>query len=239
MARRSGAAVGFGVALLMIAAIGWVLYRNTADVIAAAGAVAHTHEGLAELTALLSEIAAAEMIPHAYVIASAGRPLEPFSMAVEAIDHRLEHLRQLTADNANQQQRISLLKGLIDEKIAQLQHMIDVQWEEGFPPEVQLALTNLGKTLMDRIRWVIETMKGEERAILLRRSEVLQSRTRLTYATITFSIGLPLVLLALMGYLLMREAAERTRVETELRKAKEGPMACTGDSSHDRLFPQS
>jgi CHASE3 domain sensor protein len=194
------------------------LYRNTADAIAAAGAVARTHEGLAELATLLSEIAAAEMIPHAYVIASEQLLLEPLSRAVEAIDHRLERLRQLTAENANQQQRISLLKALIDGKIAQLQHLIDLQRGEGFPPEVQLALTTDGKTLMDRIRWVIETMKGEEQALLMRRSEVLQSRTRLTYAIMALSFGLWAVLLALMGYLLIRQAAERTRGENALRK---------------------
>jgi CHASE3 domain sensor protein len=227
MTWRRGVAVGFGVALLLVAAIGWVLSRNTAAAIEAARAVAHTHEGLAELAALLAEIAVAEMVPHTSAIVSEGPPLELFSMAVETIDQRLERLRQLTADNPNQQQRISLLKGLIDEKIAQLQHLIDVHRGEGFQPEAQLALISLGKTLMDRIRWVIETMKGEERALLLRRSEVLQSRIRLTYASIALGIGLCLVLLALMGYLLMREAAERTRVENELRKAKEGPKEVT------------
>lgn len=239
LAWRRGAAVGFGMALLVLVAIGWVLYRNTADAIAAAGAVAHTHEGLAELTALLSEVAAAEMIPQAYVIANEQLPPEPLSRAEGAIDHRLERLRKLTADNANQQQRISLLKGLIDEKIAQLQHLIDLQRGEGFPPEAQLALTTLGKTLMDRIRWVIETMKGEEQALLLRRSAMLRWRTRLTYATIALSLGLWVGLLALMGYLLMRQAAERTRVENALRQVKEGPMAHTGGASGDRLFPPS
>jgi CHASE3 domain sensor protein len=227
MTRRRGVAVGFGVALLLVAGIGWVLSRNTAAVVEAARAVAHTHEGLAELAALLSEIAAAETVPYTAAIVSEGRLLELFSVAVETIDQGLERIRQLTADNPNQQQRISLLKGLIDEKIAQLQHLIDVHRGEGFQPEAQLALTNLGKTLMERIRWVIETMKGEERAMLLRRSEVLQSRIRLTYASIALGIGLCLVLLASMGYLFMREAAERTRVENELRMAKEGPEEVT------------
>ncbi len=239
MAWRRGTAVGVGMALLVMVAIGWFLYHNTADAIAAAGAVAHTHEGLAALTALLSEVAAAEMISHTYVIASENLPLEPLSRGVEAIDQGLERLRQLTADNANQQQRISLLKGVIDEKIAQLQHLIDIQRGEGFSPEAHLALTSLGKTLMDRIRWVIETMKGEEQALLLRQNEMLRSRTRLTYATIALSLGMWVVLLALMGYLLMRQAAERARVESALRHVKEKPMGHTGDALRDRLFPPS
>ena len=39
MAWRRGAAVGVGMALLAMVAIGWVLYRNTADAIAATRAM--------------------------------------------------------------------------------------------------------------------------------------------------------------------------------------------------------
>jgi hypothetical protein len=92
---------------------------------------------------------------------------------------------------------------------------------------------------MDRIRWVIETMKGEEQGLLVRRSEMLRSRTRLTQATIALSLGLWVALLALMGYLLMRQAAEHTRLENALRQVKGGPVAHTGGASGDRLFPPS
>jgi CHASE3 domain sensor protein len=225
MTWRRATAVGFGVALLVVAASGWILSRNIATVIEAARAVAQSHEAQAELTALLSEIAGAAMASHAFLIAGGEPHLEPFSLALEAIDARLERLRQLTAKNPNQLQRISLLRGLIDEKIAQLHHLIDVHRGEGFQPEAQLALTNHGKTLLARIRWVIETMKGEEQGLLARRNELLQSRTRLSYATITVGMGLCVMLLALMGYLFMREITARARVEDELRQTKEGSMA--------------
>ena len=122
MTRQKTARVGFSAALLIIAAIGWVAYRNTAVSIETARQVAHTYELLAELQAVLSDVAALETARYAYVIANEERHLAPFSTATAAIDQGLERLRRLTSDNPNQQQRISILKGLIDEKIAQLRH---------------------------------------------------------------------------------------------------------------------
>jgi CHASE3 domain sensor protein len=225
MTRQLAVKVGCGAALLMVGAIGWVSYGNTAASIESARRVAHTHEVLAVLESVLSDIIAAETEGRSYVMVSEKHHSEPLSTAVAAIDQTLERLRQLTSDNPNQQQRISLLKALIDEKIVQLRHSIDLQREEGFQPEAQTALSDLDQTLMNRIRWMIETMKGEERGLLLRREEVLKSRARMTYGTILLGTGVCFMLLLLVAYLLMREMAERTRLEHELRKAKEAAEA--------------
>jgi CHASE3 domain sensor protein len=225
MTRRLAVGVGYGAALLMVGAIGWVSYRNTATSMESARWVAHTHEVLAVLEAILSDIVAAETEGRAYVMVSEKHHSEPLSTAVAAIDQTLERLRQLTSDNPNQQQRISLLKALIDEKIVQLRHSIDLQREEGFQPEAQTALSDLDQTLMNRIRWMIETMKGEERGLLLRRDELLKSQARMTYGTILLGTGVCFMLLSLVAYLFLREMAERARLEHELRKAKEGAEA--------------
>jgi CHASE3 domain sensor protein len=239
MTRQKTARVGFSAALLIIAAIGWVAYRNTAVSIETARQVAHTYELLAELQAILSDVAALETARYAYVLANEERHLAPFSIATATIDQGLERLRRLTSDNPNQQQRISILKGLIDEKMAQLRHSIDVQRAEGFQPEAQMALADSSKALMDRIRWVIETMKGEERALLLRRDELLKSGARITYAAILLGVGLCVAVLSLVAYLFTREIAAHTRLEDESRKSEEGPMALTNSSSDDRSFPQA
>jgi methyl-accepting chemotaxis protein len=208
MAWRSGLTVGFVAVLLIVATIVWVSYRNFAALIETAHQMAHTYEVLAELQAILSDIAGLETIRYAYVIANEERYLEPFATASVAIDQRLERLRELTADNPNQQQRISLLKGLLDEKIAQTQHSIDVQRVEGFQPEAQTAVIDAGQALMDRIRWVIETMKGEERALLLRQDESLTSRAGITYAAFLLGIGVGVVFLSLLVYLFRRQIAD-------------------------------
>jgi CHASE3 domain sensor protein len=230
MTRCRTAAVGCGAALLMVAAIGWVSYRSTAASIEMARWVGRTHEVMAELEALLLAITGAATASLSYVVAGEEGQLGPFSSAVIEIDHTLERLRHLTSNNPNQQQRISLLKPLIDQKIAQLQHSIDLQRAEGFQPDVQGALTDQGRELMDRIRWMIETMRAEERALLASRDELSKSHARITSVTVPLGVGLSVVLLSLLAYLYMREVAERRRVEDELRKAKETAEVAHGPS---------
>jgi CHASE3 domain sensor protein len=221
MIRLMTAVVGWGAALLMITAIGWVSYQSTAASIEAVRGVGRSHEVMAELEAVLLAITDAEAASQGYVIASAERHLEPFASAIVEIDHGLERLRHLTADNPNQQQRISLLKPLIDQKIAQIRHSIDLQRAEGFQPGVQITLTDQGKELKDQVRWIIETMKAEERTLLASRDELSKSHARITSVTIPLGVGLGVGLLFLVVYLYMREVAERMRLEDELRKAKE------------------
>jgi CheY-like chemotaxis protein/CHASE3 domain sensor protein len=221
------AAGGCGAALMIIVSMGWVSYRNTSALIEAARRVAHMHQALTELEAMLSTITEAETSRQGYVIAGEARHLEPYHAAVAEVDGTLERLRHLTADNPNQQQRISTLKSLLDEKVAQWQHSIDLQQAEGLHPEAQIALTDEGKALMDQLRWVIETMKAEEGAWLIQRNEQAQARARGTYVTILLGIGLSFVMLSLALYLFMREIAERARVEAELRATKDAVEGAT------------
>jgi CHASE3 domain sensor protein len=230
MIRLMTAVVGWGAALLMITASGWVSYQSTAASIEAMRWVGRSHEVMAELEAVLLAITDAEAASQGYVIASAERHLEPFASAIVEIDHGLERLRHLTADNPNQQQRISLLKPLIDQKIAQIRHSIDLQRAEGFQPDVQITLTDQGKKLKDQVRWIIETMKAEERTLLAYRDELSKSHARITSVTIPLGVGLSVGLLFLVVYLYMREVGERMRLEDELRKAKETAEVADGPS---------
>jgi CHASE3 domain sensor protein len=200
MTRQRLAAGGFGAALIIVAIIGWVSYRNTSALIETTRGVTHTHQALTELEAMLANITDAEAARRGYVITNETRYLEPYYAAVAEVDPTLERLRHLTADNLNQQQRISILKSLLDEKVAQFQHSIDLQQAGGLHPEVQIALTDKGKELMDRIRWVIETMKAEERTLLVQRDELLKACMRVIYMTIPLGIGLSFALLSLALY---------------------------------------
>jgi CHASE3 domain sensor protein len=234
MIRLMTAVVGWGAALLMITGIGWVSYQSTAPSIEAVRWVGRSHEVMAGLEAVLLAITHAETASQGYVIASEERHLEPFASAIIEIGHGLERLRHLTADNPNQQQRISLLKPLIDQKIAQIQHSIDLQRAEGFQPDVQITLTDQGKKLMNQVRWIIETMKAEERTLLAYRDELSKSHARITSVTIPLGVGLSVGLLFLVVYLYMREVATRTRLEDELRKAKETAEVAYGPSRNPR-----
>lgn len=204
MSGQKVAIAGFGTALMVITAMGWLSYRHTSALIATERRVAHAHRVQTELEAMLTAVAEAEAAQRGYVVAGEARHLEPYRAAVGEVDRTLDRLRRLTADNPNQQQRISMLKSLLDEKVAQWQHSIDFQQVEGFHPGVQIALADRGKELMDQIRWLVETMKAEERASLAQWDELSKARARVTYVSIPLGIGLGCMLLSLVLYRFMR-----------------------------------
>jgi CHASE3 domain sensor protein len=228
MTRQRLAAIATGGALLIMAAIGWVSYRHNFALVETARRIAQTHQTLTALEVLLAKLADAESARQGHVIAGGMRHLEAYHAALGEIDRTLQHLRRLTADNPNQQQRIGMLRAMLDEKVALLQHSIDIQEAEGFHPERQIVLTDRGQALLDQVRWIVETMKGEEQTLLAHRGQTEIARWRLTSIGMPLGFGLAAALLLLVLYLFRREVAERSYLEAELQHARNAAEAARG-----------
>ena len=75
--------------------------------------VEHTHEVLHKLQRLASLLDETTFGVRGYVIMGDDRFLEPYRRASPAIDGELKAIRQLTADNSVQQQRLTALEALL------------------------------------------------------------------------------------------------------------------------------
>jgi CheY-like chemotaxis protein/CHASE3 domain sensor protein/HPt (histidine-containing phosphotransfer) domain-containing protein len=213
--------MGIGGVLLVVAVIGWVSYQNTSTLMETASRIALTQQTLTALEVFLSQLTEAESSAQGEVIASGGRARESYRAALEGADRTLERLRHLVLDNANQQQRIGMLKSLLDEKAVLLQHAIEIQAAEGFHPELHTALGDRGQELLGQIRWLVETMKAEAWASLIRRNQLEKARWRMTSVIIPLGVGLSAVLLFLVLYLFRREIAEHSHLQAEWRQFKD------------------
>lgn len=213
--------MGIGGVLLIVAVIGWVSYQNTSTLMETARRIALTQQTLTALEVFLSQLTEAESSAQGEVIASGGRAKESYRAALEGADRTLERLRHLVLDNANQQQRIGMLKSLLDEKAVLLQHAIEIQAAEGFHPELHTALGDRGQELLGQIRWLVETMKAEAWASLIRRNQLEKARWRMTSAIIPLGVGLSAVLLFPVLYLFRREIAEHSHLQAEWRQVKD------------------
>src|SRR5713226_10492530 len=98
-------ALGFGVALAILVSIGFFAYRSTGKLIETNRLVAHTHEVLADLEALLSVMKDAETGQRGYIMTGEESYLEPYQTATANLDQVRKNLRKLVADNPDQQRR--------------------------------------------------------------------------------------------------------------------------------------
>ena len=198
---------GFGLALIALTIVGAVSYDSTTKLIDSAEWVRHTHEVLNGLDELLSAMKDAETGQRGYVITGEARYLEPYQGARETVDEKLKHLRELTADSAIQQQRLTAIEPLINSKFAELQETIDMRKTKGFASAAQEVLTDKGKNAMDSIRKLVGEMREEETGLLARRSAEEKARAHRTETAIILGSLSALILLSVVGVFLTRNIA--------------------------------
>jgi len=195
---------GYALALAMLIVLGMVSYRNTTGLIEASQMKAHTYEVLENLERVLSTLKDAETGQRGYIITGTERYLEPYQTGTLAVKQTTQHLRELTADNPNQQQRLDALEPLIAAKLAELKETIDLRKGKGFDAAVKVVRTDKGKKTMDDIRKVVVEMENEERTLLEQRDNEVKTSSNTTISTIVYGIPLAFIVLALVGFLLTR-----------------------------------
>jgi methyl-accepting chemotaxis protein len=198
---------GFGLALVMLATVGAVSYDSTIKLIESAGWVQHTREMVDGLDELLSGLKDAETGERGYVITGEERYLEPYQGARDVVDQKLKYVRELTADDPIQQQRLTVIEPLIARKFAETQETIDLRRTKGFAAAEQLVVTDRGKNDMDSVRKLVGEMKEQETGLLAGRSAEEKQRAHRTEITIIAGNLCAFVLLSLAGVLLTRNIA--------------------------------
>jgi methyl-accepting chemotaxis protein len=168
---------GFGLSLAALVVVGALAYRS-AETLEEAGAfvidsnrsVARTHEVLATLEQVLSLLKDAETGQRGFLLTGEASYLQPYEAARQNIAAALAHLRELTRDNAAQQQRLNDLEPRVRDKLKELQKTIELrQKEKGLDAALEVVRSGEGKALMDEARNIIGAMRDEENAQLQRR----------------------------------------------------------------------
>src|SRR5260370_34378627 len=114
-------AAGFALSFVLLLAIGSVSYRSIGKLTSTSQWVTHTHEVLEHIAAVLSSLKDAETGQRGYVITGDEAYLEPYHTGSAEAPNVIKELRQLTADNANQQKRIDAAERLVAARLAELE----------------------------------------------------------------------------------------------------------------------
>jgi CHASE3 domain sensor protein len=174
---------GLGLVVTLVLVNAGVAYRNVLELHDDAILVAHTHEVLDALDTLLSAAKDAETGERGFLITGDERYLEPYDVAVFALDAKLAEVKQLTRDNPRQQPRIPRLEELLRAKLDELTATISLRREKGFEAAEQEVLTHLGKNRMDAIRALVAEMTEDERALLKDREQASSRAYRIALIT--------------------------------------------------------
>ncbi|MBV8470622.1 MAG: CHASE3 domain-containing protein [Burkholderiaceae bacterium] len=232
-------ALSFSLAFAMLAVIGIVSYRSVDALTKTSYSVTHTHQVLEHVSSVLSQLKDAETGQRGYLLTGDDNYLDPFRTGTAGTPKLLQDLRELTADNPNQQRRLDAVAPLVEAKFAELRRTVELRRQSGLDAALKVVLTGEGKHVMDDIRQLADQMEREERELLKQRADEVESAAVSARATILWGTFVCLLVTAAAGALITRSLTQQIagavqhvqRSSTELQSAANQQVAGARESS--------
>jgi CheY-like chemotaxis protein/signal transduction histidine kinase/CHASE3 domain sensor protein len=164
-----GPLVGFSLAVLALVIITFYRHSSLEGSRESAERVTHTMEVIGQVQGLLSDIIDAETGQRGFLLTGDETYLEPYSAATDGLDAQFVSARELTAEDPEQQRRLDALRGLMGQKLAEIDQTIALRREGKTTEALALIRSDRGKEAMDRIRTLVDEIASSERQQLDRR----------------------------------------------------------------------
>ncbi|XEB08101.1 methyl-accepting chemotaxis protein [Xanthomonas sp. DAR 35659] len=201
---------GFSVILLILLALAATAYYNVTALSQANYWNTHTYKVIAEVDGALSSLINIETGTRGFSLTGEDAFLQPYRSGLTEFEQHLKTARELTADNAKQQSRLTELKQTQEQWLSQAVHSQialrhNVNGGKATMEELAAAVrSSNGKTYMDAMRDKMAEVRQAESALLAARAaeaEQLERRTSITL--IAGSLVAALCALAI-GFLITR-----------------------------------
>ncbi|MFS8969186.1 PAS domain S-box protein [Synechococcus sp. 'PEA 65AY6A-5F PE A'] len=211
---------GFGLAALLLGGITYSAQRNASQLPQLTERVAHTLKVIQNLEGLLAETRAAEAGQYGYLLTNNPRYLSEYQASLEATSTHLRLLKELTADNPLQQERLKRLE-LLEQRLRVIQDLIRLREQEGLPAVQEALESSEGPRLMEQIVELIRVLQQEENRLLQQRSQEFQFAWVRTNLIAFGGLIFTYLVLASVYFLIRRETAEREEAERSLKQERD------------------
>ena len=177
----------------------------------------HSHDASEQLNGVLRLVDDAETAQRGYLLTGDRSYLQPYEAARSQIEGRLSKLADLAANNAIQQQRITDLRRLVQEKFAEMQRTVQLYDQEKDEEALRLLLSGAGQRMMDDLRLQVAGAKGEEDRLLAARMAFADRRF-----WVMVSVSLAIAALSVIIYgLVIRQMRNAISIEEQARSERE------------------
>jgi methyl-accepting chemotaxis protein len=199
---KIGAGFTFVSGILLI--VGIVTYHSTGELTQTNDWVTHTYKVLDGLDNIVQDFADAESGQRGYIITGQDSYLEPYHSAVAIMAQNLKTARDLTSDDAAEQQRLDALEPLIQQRLTMLKEGVDLEQSKGAEAAHQWVASGKGKQEMDRVLAKIGEIKDAETSLLRTRTDAAKTTAQNTTTIVVGGTLAAFILSALAGFLIAR-----------------------------------
>ncbi|MGH9550860.1 MAG: ATP-binding protein, partial [Terriglobales bacterium] len=125
---------------------------------------------------------------------------------------------ELMKDDPGSLARLKHCAPLVDQKLAELQHTVNLRSDKNLDAALLIVNTDKGKVLMDEISSDLKELKAQEQELLVRRRQTVQSSVQ-QIAVLTAAISLiKVILIVVMLYLIVRQIKQVKAAEATVRQ---------------------
>jgi len=196
---------GFAAAIVTVVLIAFFGYRSLDSQEESVTLATHTLQVMQRVDSLFSSLKDAETGQRGFLLTAREGYLQPYDDARASIPGQLQELRRLTANNPRQQDLLAQIQHFTGEKLAELQHTLELQ-RAGKPQDaVTVMLTDRGKITMDRVRDLVQQFLDEDRNVLVARTQAARAATQVTLIVTVGGAAILFVLILAAGTLTSRD----------------------------------
>jgi PAS domain S-box-containing protein len=210
-----------------VLSVAWTVNHTIERARASSQWVVHTEEVLATIETADATLFDAESALRSYVSSGDPRVLEPLDRAERTIDADLNRLAVLTADNPNQQSRVSQLRRNVTRVVTAFRSRADATRTATTSGQTDADALQAG---LDAARTAMREMRAEEHRLLVGRVQTDQSAARYLQ---WLSIALMVAAIGLLGGIFWLTARRQRRGSDALRRVNEDLETQVGTSAAD------
>ena len=212
----------FGLAVVAILSLGWVLFQASQEAIRSQAMVQRTEQVLRRIAGLRESLALAEAGHRGFLITGAARFRDASEQARAQLVQHGEALEREVTDNPLQRDRSRRLAGMIDERIGIMRRTERLQGERGSAAAHRYFGGGLPEQAGERIRGLVAEMADEETRLLsARRQHRQQSQAAMRRMLLVAGIVV-LALLVPVLWGIVRQSRGRRQAESRLRVLAHG-----------------
>ncbi len=216
-----GATLSLILAIVVLLVTGWVSYQNLQRISRNEGWVVHTHYVLDDLRDILATLSAAESSQRSYLITADNRYLEPLNKAADLALQKVKHVRDLTSDNASQEERAARLGPAIEKRLGFLHAGVETRDTRGPDGAREYVSAGQGRAQMKAVSALLNEMQAEELRLLALREHESHSSYRIAIVTLWVSTALGLGLVLAAYRITIRELTTREHGVEALARAND------------------
>ena len=210
----------FILALAVVLTNALVSYSNTVKLIHNQQWVTSSYEVITQLESIQSRLKDTETAQRNYLITADADDLQTYLAAYQQTNSNIQILSNLTTDNHQKQQWISLLEPKITNRLNILQQEIYLRQNQGLEAVRQQILSDKDKQIGKRIQQLIHDSLKAEQNLLQQGMQQLQASSQKAIVTFFIAAIVDLVLVTLLYDLLWRYIRQLQQTELTLRQSE-------------------